>query len=143
MRFLFLLIIAVSGCHSGNTSQNIDDSTQLSVSDFTSFMKNHGQSYDKTKKVLVIPGVGCTGCISEAQYFFYENKHSEDHIFIFTAINDFKMFKLEVPEILHNAENVIVDKENELMDLGYNSIYPGYLRINNNRLEFEIFQQAK
>lgn len=60
MRFLFLLIITISGCHSGNTPQNLDDSTQLSVSNFVFFMEDHGKPYDKTKNILVIPGGATT-----------------------------------------------------------------------------------
>lgn len=138
--FLFLFLIAFTSCGYNRAPQNLDDSTKLSAATFISFLERKGVTFDKAKNILVIPGVGCTGCISEAQYFFYENKDSKDHIFIFTGINDLKMFKLEVPDSLHAATNVIVDKDNELMDLGYNSIYPGYIRINDDKLNLEIFE---
>lgn len=89
----------------------------------------------------LIPSVGCTGCISEAQLFFYSNRRASDHLFIFTGIDDLKMFKREIPDSLHQGDNIIIDKDNDLMSSGFSSIYPSYININNNtNLTLETFQ---
>lgn len=80
-------------------------------------------------EIIVIPGVGCTGCISEAQVFFEENYESPKYFFVFTGITDPKLFNNQISIELQQLNNVLVDKNNILMDAGYNSIYPSYLEL--------------
>lgn len=61
--------------------------------------------------IVIIPEVGCGGCISEAEHFLQENQE-EDILFIFTKVRSEKELRLRHGNIL-KRKNVIIDKEQE------------------------------
>lgn len=87
--------------------------------------------------VVIIPGAGCTGCISQAEDFFRQEMWREDHLFIFTNITSLKTLKLKMEGIdLENMDNTIIDKEN-LYDIQENQecIYPHIAIVENGRIK--------
>ena len=108
-RLLFIMLgvaamINISGCHSDNYLENI----RSGLEDVPNFDYNH-YSY-----VVIIPNAGCTGCISEAEDFFFNNK-DESIFFIFTKIFSMKDFRLKVGNRIGNRKNAYVDDENVFM----------------------------
>lgn len=77
----------------------------------------------ESSKVIVIPSVGCTGCISNALDYFHK-KRRNDEIFIFTNIVDMRMFRQEIEEKLWNDNNIIVDSLSLLENAGLETLYP-------------------
>lgn len=59
--------------------------------------------------VVVIPNVGCGGCISEAEHFFRENKE-QDILFVFTKISSVKSLRLRLGDMI-NQKNVLIDSK--------------------------------
>ena len=59
--------------------------------------------------IVIIPGAGCGGCISEAEHFFYEYKE-ERILFIFTKVHSVKELRLRLGSHL-DRKNVLIDKE--------------------------------
>lgn len=59
--------------------------------------------------IVIIPNVGCSGCISEAEHFFQENEEAPI-LFIFTKIRSLKELRLQYGKRLER-KNVLVDKE--------------------------------
>lgn len=87
--------------------------------------------------VVIIPGAGCTGCISQAEDFFRQQMSREDHLFIFTNITSLKTLKLKMENIdIENLDNTIIDKEN-LYDIQENQecIYPHIAIVENGRIK--------
>lgn len=101
----------------------------MSLDGLTALLVEHKKNQSDFENILIIPGVGCSGCISQAEYFFHDNMHDDNHLFIFTGIEDIKMFKFQIADSLWDNENVIVDKNNKIMDSGYDSVYPCYLKV--------------
>jgi len=93
------------------------------------------QSYEK---VLVIPGSGCTGCISDAEKFVIRgmNNLQNQYLIIFTNINSLKLLKLRLGKKVHNQDNIIFDSKNLLH---FRSIYPILIKVSHID-QFEIIE---
>ena len=73
--------------------------------------------------IVIIPGAGCGGCISEAEHFFQEYK-DEGILFIFTKVYSIKELRLRLGSHL-NRKNVLIDKEQlYISDKEEVNIYP-------------------
>ena len=107
---------------------------------FDSFLRHHQKHITDYDSLLVIPGVGCTGCITNAQSFYYDHKESPKILFIFTDIQDPKIFRQEVPDSLWQRPNIIVDLDDRWPEVDFQSIYPGLFRIYNKKLFYKIFE---
>lgn len=110
------------------------DRTTKEVADFY-FQKNI--TFDKDLKICVIlPEVGCGGCIASGVSFFQRNesrflKSQNERMIIFTAIHSKKMLyrTLEMENL--DKYNCHLDEKSEFLVLGNNSIYPLILRLEN------------
>lgn len=75
--------------------------------------------------VVIIPGSGCSGCITEAENFYIKNKENKKIFFVFTDILSIKSIKLKVGKDVIERENVFFDKKNAFLSNDYNEkIYP-------------------
>jgi hypothetical protein len=75
-------------------------------------------------KFIVIPGSGCTGCISEQEEFAKKHLDSDSVYFIFTRIRSMKVFKQKFPMFL-TAKNIYLDTSNQYtFPEGSEEIYP-------------------
>lgn len=61
----------------------------------------------KYSHIVVIPELGCGGCISEAENFFRENK-DQNIYFIFTKISSMKELRLRLGQMI-KQKNVLID----------------------------------
>ena len=73
-------------------------------------LKKNDVNLTEYSHVVVIPNVGCGGCISEAEHFFRENK-AQDILFVFTKISSECIYASQKEEI--NVYPVIIDIRNE------------------------------
>ncbi len=62
-------------------------------------------------KIYIIPGSGCTGCISSIEELAIRNVDNDSIYFIFTKIRSLKIFKNKFNQ-LYFAKNVIIDSIN-------------------------------
>lgn len=81
----------------------------------------------KDRRILIIPGVGCGGCITQAQRYFVQHSEDRSIVFVFTGIDDMKIFEQEVPSHYWLQDNVVIDSLNYLMEHGFTSDYPSWL----------------
>lgn len=114
-----IILIFISILGSCNSPQ--DDYTRNvleMLQEKTSFQKK------QYTHIVIIPGSGCPGCISEAESFFMDNSN-EKIFFIFTKIYSSKNLKLRLGIDKLNKENVYLDKENTISDYPLNeNLYP-------------------
>lgn len=78
---------------------------------FNDFPELNGMLKDNSN-IYVIPGSGCTGCISDMEQFALNNKGNNVNYFIFTRIKSVKLFKVKFSEIW-NSPNTIIDSLNK------------------------------
>lgn len=87
------------------------------------------------KYIMLIPNSGCTGCISDAEYFFKEYSDNNDILYIFTHVMSQKDLRIRVGKENIQRKNVIVDKENRFFfDQFQEAIYPIVAVIKNNKV---------
>ena len=82
--------------------------------------------------IIIIPEEGCSGCISEAEDFYMNNKERQDLFFIFTNISSIKSIKLRVGKDIKDKKNVFLDLDNDFLSEQFNeNIYPIVFDIRN------------
>lgn len=128
--FLFILIPVFSCSVKNNTIVDF----QNKLMDLSS-LKLDIENYNK---VLVIPGAGCSGCVSGAENFVKENIHQIDEILIiFTAIPSQKMLKVKLGINL-DQHNIYLDLDNQFNSGKVYSFYPTLFYMENGiALDFE------
>jgi hypothetical protein len=57
--------------------------------------------------VMLIPSLGCVGCISDAEEFLKENKDNTDYLFILEEVQSKKMLKIRLEFDFEHSERVI------------------------------------
>jgi hypothetical protein len=84
-----------------------------------------GNELAKYDNIVIIPGTGCPGCISEAEVFFVKNIQNERIKFILTQIVSHKEMALRLGKENVTKENVLIDEKSVFYLLGYqDKIYP-------------------
>jgi hypothetical protein len=75
--------------------------------------------------VYIIPGSGCTGCISDIETLAISKVKDSNKYFLFTKIKSVKLFRNRFGTDFINHKNVILDTTN-LFEYpnNYNDIYP-------------------
>jgi hypothetical protein len=87
-------------------------------------------------RLIVIPGEGCSGCISDAGSFVKDNIDSlNSTLIIFTNISDKKMLSLKFGRALFIHENVKLDTDNFIAGTELASIYPLTAQIKNGSIQ--------
>ena len=95
-------------------------------------LKDSLQQYDK---IVLIPGSGCTGCISNAEDYFFKNVGNNNILFILTNNFSEKGLKLRLGADNLSKANVIVDEKNTFYLRNYKeNIYPVLIDITNGRI---------
>lgn len=97
----------------------------------TRILEEKASQYDA---IIIIPGSGCTGCISQAELYFSKNKDNERLLFIFTNYYSYKNMSLRLggSDVL-SRNNVYLDADNTFYLHEYpEHIYPYYITIENN-----------
>ncbi len=75
--------------------------------------------------IYIIPGSGCTGCISDIETLALNNVNDSNKYFFFTKIKSVKLFKNRFGIAFINHKNVILDTANLFTyPNNYNDIYP-------------------
>lgn len=87
--------------------------------------------------IIIIPGSGCTGCISQAEQYFLQNKCTESVLFVFTNYYSYKNMSLRLggkDNLLR--DNVYMDANNAFYLKEYSEhIYPYIIYIENNAVK--------
>ena len=63
-------------------------------------------------KVFIIPGSGCTGCITDIENTAIHNLNSDSLYFIFTRLTSFKLFRNRFGNTFIESKNVLLDTGN-------------------------------
>ena len=75
--------------------------------------------------IMLIPNSGCTGCISDAEYFFKEYNDHEEILFIFTRVISKKDLRIRLGKDNLQRKNVLIDNDNKFyFEKFQESIYP-------------------
>lgn len=124
MKLIFYLLLFLS-FYSCSNEDNFLKLIESNLSDIPEFDK------DRYNYIVIIPGAGCTGCISEAESFY--NEHKRDSIFyIFTKITSKKALKLRLGNI--NNSIAYIDEDSKFLSTDNDiNLYPVVIDFRNKK----------
>lgn len=89
---------------------NNEKSYQQELSNIVSEYPNEDLS--QFDAIVIIPGSGCSGCITDAEHYFQKNIGNDRIKFVFTFITSKKLLTLLIGEDNINSHNILIDNNN-------------------------------
>ncbi|MCF8716346.1 hypothetical protein JM658_16065 [Joostella atrarenae] len=96
-----------------------------------------------TDWVVVLPGLGCKGCIQEGEIFMKENINNDHIKFILTKIESLKILQKKIGVNLDDYHNIYLDKDNSFEVTTNNTIYPCIIKMEDNQYIDHEFQSPE
>lgn len=95
---------------------------------------------DKISWIVILPGLGCHGCIQQGEAFMKDYVDNNSVFFILTEVSSLKILQQKIGINISDYKNIFVDRENEFKVPTNNCIYPCILKIDNGKLTAFEFQ---
>lgn len=95
---------------------------------------------DGFKWVVVLPGLGCHGCIQTAEVFMQEHIGNEDILFVLTQTKSIKLLESKIEVKLAGRSNIRIDRERSFDLPSENVIYPCIIDVKNGEFLTHQFQ---
>lgn len=92
------------------------------------------------KWVVVLPGMGCHGCIQEGEAFIKENVTNKKIFFVLTNIESLKLLQNKIGVRIKEHSNVFADVDNNVKIPSDNRIYPCIIKLENAEMTTHEFQ---
>lgn len=97
------------------------------------------------QRCLILPGVGCGGCIAGGVSFFMQNdmffsKEQNINLVVFTAIDSKKILSRNIDFKDLTQYNCIIDVDNNYLVQGNNAIYPLILYLSKGQITKAVYQ---
>ena len=90
--------------------------------------------------VVILPGLGCHGCIQEAEHFMTTHIMDKRILFILTKISSLKILQQKTEVRINEHFNILVDRNN-LFDIPTdNRIYPCVIQLKDGKVFKHSFQ---
>lgn len=93
--------------------------------------------------VVVLPGLGCHGCIQEGEFFMKENISNTKILFVLTNISSLKILQQKINIRVSDHSNIYVDRDNLFKITTENAIYPCIIQMKNGMILQYSFQSPK
>lgn len=93
--------------------------------------------------IVILPGLGCHGCIQEGEAFMRDHIKNADILFVLTKISSIKILQQKTGIQLAKQPNVYIDRENNFNIPTDNGIYPCIIKMVNGRIVSHDFQSPK
>jgi hypothetical protein len=93
--------------------------------------------------LVILPGMGCPGCIQDAEAFMRDNVANPRLMFVLTKIESLKLLKQKIGVDVTTIPNVYVDKDNIFDVHTTNAIYPCIVRLSAGEPGEHQFQSPK
>lgn len=95
---------------------------------------------NNTKWIVILPGMGCHGCIQEGEYFMKEYIGNPKILFVLTKIESLKILQKKIEVNFKEHSNIYIDsKENFNMPTN-NTVYPCIVYLENGKVKSYEFQ---
>lgn len=106
-------------------------------------IENLGTLSNSYKWIIILPGVGCHGCIQDGEFFMKKNIHRNDILFIITKVSSIKILQQKTGIELKKQQNIFIDKKNVFDIPSENSIYPCVIKIEKGKIIDYAFQKPQ
>lgn len=95
------------------------------------------------KWIVVLPGLGCKGCIQEAEAFMSKNINNKQIFFVLTKVESIKLLQQKTGIQINDHQNIYIDNENHFEIPSENGIYPLIIQLDNKKIKNYEFQSPK
>lgn len=129
--FLVLLIVFGVSCK---------DRTDIKEKEFLINSIKQLNITSQCKWIIVLPGLGCHGCIQEGEFFMKENITNTDILFVLTNISSLKIFQQKTNIKINDYPNIYIDRDNHFKLPTKNGIYPCIIQLSDGKLLNYSFQ---
>lgn len=79
--------------------------------------------------IVILPSLGCKGCIQEAELFMQNNVNNKKILFVLTKIESLKVLQKKIGFNIGEHTNILLDRMDKLVVPTDNSIYPCILKL--------------
>lgn len=93
--------------------------------------------------IIILPGLGCHGCIQEGELFMKKNISNRRILFVLTNIESLKILQQKTGIKISNHPNVFIDRKNQFKLATDNAIYPCVIRMKNGEILQYAFQSPQ
>lgn len=129
---LFLLILIACS----KTQEQIEyDFLYQKVIDF--------KSKENKKYIVVLPGLGCKGCIQEGEEFMRNNISNKKVLFVLSKVESLKLLQQKIGINISGLDNIYVDRDNYFDIPTDNTIYPLIIELEDSKMIHYEFQSPK
>jgi len=130
-----VLFFTISSCYQKNE--------QEAEKDYITDLLKHIHLADNVHWVVLLPGLGCHGCIQEGEQFMKDNVNNRDIYFVLTRIESLKILQNKIGIELKNQPNIYADKDNRINIPGDHNIYPCIVQLNKGDIKTYEFQSPE
>lgn len=95
------------------------------------------------KWVVILPGLGCHGCIQEGEYFLKSHVDNNEILFVLLKTPSLKILQQKVEVNLLDRQNVLIDKELLFNIPTQNNIYPCVVSLKDGKVVKHSFQSPE
>ena len=95
------------------------------------------------KWVVVLPGLGCHGCIQEGEAFMKDYINNKEILFVLTKISSLKILQQKLNLKIKDHLNIYIDESNNFSIPSENTIYPCIAQIEDGKVKMHEFQSPK
>lgn len=95
---------------------------------------------DDIQWVVLLPGLGCHGCIQEGEMFLEKHVNDKKIYLILTNIESLKILQNKLGIKVNISKNVYVDRDNDFLLPTKNKVYPCVIYLNNGKYISHEFQ---
>jgi hypothetical protein len=98
---------------------------------------------ERTNWLVILPGMGCTGCIQEGEAFVKENITNPRIFFVVTKLQSLKILQQKIGRKIEGLPNVFIDTKNSFTVPTSNGIYPCIVHLKNGKIMDHEFQSPR
>ncbi|WP_298344607.1 hypothetical protein [uncultured Algibacter sp.] len=134
-KYIFILFLVSNALTSCKKTQESSDFT-----DIKQFVEKLDQNLEQYNWIVVLPGLGCKGCIKQAEMFIKENIAQKKVLFVLTKVESLKTLQNKIGIKVKDHSNIYIDREDDFIILSDNSIYPCIISLENGKTQNYQFQ---
>jgi hypothetical protein len=139
IKYVHIFALVIVALLVGSCKKNVQDTETDNLT--TSLSKI--QVEKQVKWIVVLPGLGCHGCIQEGEAFMKKHIQNKNIFFVLTKISSLKILQQKIGAQIEDCPNVYVDYDDLFNVHTDNSIYPCIARIEDGKVIEHEFQSPK
>lgn len=95
------------------------------------------------KWIIILPGIGCHGCVQEGELFMKRNIDKHNVLYILTRLSSIKILQQKIGINLKECSNIYIDRDDMFFIPTENAIYPCVIKLENGKIISHIFQNPR